>query len=55
LLVVVTPHFIQPLAPGDNATLPATVTPFLPPVEDKKKGDSGKQPEYVGPHGHQTP
>jgi pilus assembly protein CpaC len=54
LMVVITPHFIQPLAPGDNATLPATVAPFLPPVEDKNKHDN-KQPEYVGPHGHQVP
>jgi pilus assembly protein CpaC len=53
LLVVVTPHFIQPLAPGENPALPQAPEPFLGPVQEKK--GENKQPEYVGPHGHQEP
>ena len=53
LMVVVTPRFIQPLAPGEKAPLPETVTPFLPPVKDKNK--KNKKPEFVGPRGHQDP
>ncbi len=66
LLVVVTPRFVTPLAPGEQAALPQTVMPFLPTVaeqkaaqESKKKDkkstkDAGK-PEFVGPRGHEEP
>lgn len=54
LLVVITPHFVRPLAPGEKARLPQVEVPFLPTVEqekDKKKGVAA--PEFVGPSGHQ--
>ncbi|HEX4595771.1 MAG TPA: pilus assembly protein N-terminal domain-containing protein [Bryobacteraceae bacterium] len=60
LLVVVTPRFVAPLAPGEKASLPDIVAPFLPTVseqkavEDSKKKDKkdDKKPEFVGPRGH---
>ena len=66
LLVVVTPRFVAPLAPGEKANLPDIVAPFLPTVseqkavEDSKKKDKGakkddKKPEFVGPRGHEIP
>ena len=60
LLVVVTPRFVQPLAPGEKADLPATPVPFLLPVPEKtgkgkdQKSDDRK-PEFVGPRGHELP
>ncbi|PWT99666.1 MAG: type II and III secretion system protein [Terriglobia bacterium] len=67
LLVVVTPRFVKPLAPGENAALPEPVQPFLPTVAEEKaakeskkkekgakKNSSGK-PEFVGPRGHEVP
>ena len=68
LLVVITPRFVKALEPGDQAKLPVTALPFLPPVPEqqaKGKGKDGKknnsankkdaQPEFVGPHGYQVP
>jgi pilus assembly protein CpaC len=68
LLVVVTPRFVKPLAPGEKAALPETVAPFLPPVapQQSKKDTKGKKklkdappdptkPEFVGPRGHEVP
>ena len=65
LLVVVTPRFVKPVAPGENVPLPETVVPFLPTVaeqkaaEDNKKDKSGGKdqvkPEFVGPRGHEIP
>lgn len=61
LLVVITPHFVRPLGPGENAKLPDFLEPFLPPVaEQKAKQGKGKEPvatkpEFVGPRGHQEP
>jgi pilus assembly protein CpaC len=58
LMVVVTPHFVKPLAPGEQAPLPKPVVPFLgPPPEKKIKKDKkdDKKPEFVGPRGHQVP
>jgi len=64
LLVVVTPRFVRPLAPGENATLPETVAPFLPSVaeqkaaQDKKGKNAGQddqKPQFVGPRGHELP
>ncbi len=66
LLVVVTPRFVAPLAPGERVNLPDIVTPFLPTVADqqaakdsKKNGKNPKKdekkPEFVGPRGHEIP
>ncbi|MCC6538155.1 MAG: type II and III secretion system protein family protein, partial [Bryobacterales bacterium] len=63
LLVVVTPRFVKPVPAGETVKLPDTVEAFLPTVADekaaKKKGKDSKepkkQPEFVGPRGHQEP
>src|SRR5262249_6383634 len=56
LMVVVTPHFVRPLIPGEQAPLPKTVVPFLgPPVEKGEKDKKENKPEFVGPRGHQVP
>ncbi len=62
LLVVITPHFVRPLAPGEKAKLPTTLEAYLPTLDetkataDKKKKQKGsKEPAFVGPRGHQEP
>jgi pilus assembly protein CpaC len=56
LLVVITPHFVRPLSPDEKAKLPDMPSTFLPTVDQgKKKNSSNKEPEYVGPRGHQLP
>jgi pilus assembly protein CpaC len=68
LLVVITPHFVRPLAPGDTAKLPDMPQTFLPTAAaEEKKGKPAKgkgkaapatpsnQPEFVGPRGQQIP
>ncbi|MBK5295443.1 MAG: pilus assembly protein N-terminal domain-containing protein [Acidobacteriia bacterium] len=61
LLVVVTPRFVKPLLAGEEALLPDTVESYLPAVseqkavKDKGKKKQDKQPEFVGPRGHQPP
>jgi len=65
LLVVVTPHLVVPLAPGEKAALPETVEPFLPSVAEQKAAEEnqknqkankkGDKPEFVGPRGHELP
>ncbi|HLJ16918.1 MAG TPA: pilus assembly protein N-terminal domain-containing protein [Bryobacteraceae bacterium] len=61
LLVVITPHFVKPLANGEHAKLPDTPEPFMPTVaEEKAAADAKKkkkdpQPQFVGPRGHQEP
>ena len=64
LLVVVTPRFVKPVPAGETVKLPDTVEAFLPTVAEeraasKKKSkdskDPKKQPEFVGPRGHQEP
>ena len=59
LLVVITPHFVRPLAPNDNAKLPDMLEPWLPTLAEqqaaKDKKNNSKQPEFVGPRGHQEP
>jgi pilus assembly protein CpaC len=59
LLVVITPRFVRPLSPDEKAKLPDTIEPFLPTVEQEKAKKKGakdqKQPEFVGPRGHQEP
>lgn len=63
LLVVVTPRFVRPAPAGEEVKLPETIEAYLPTVaeekaaakkKDKKKKES-KQPEFVGPRGHQEP
>jgi pilus assembly protein CpaC len=57
LLVVITPRFVRPLTPEQRAQLPETVESFLPTVPEEKarKGKKSRQPEFVGPRGHQEP
>jgi pilus assembly protein CpaC len=63
LMVVVTPHIVQPLPPSEKAELPDIVAPYLPTVaeqrakknKNKNKKNDQKQPEYVGPRGHEVP
>jgi len=66
LLVVITPHFVRPLAADEKAKMPEVPVEFLPTVEAEKvkKGKKSKaaapaaatgQPEFVGPRGQQIP
>jgi pilus assembly protein CpaC len=61
LLVVVTPHFVNPVPAGQQVPLPETAVPFMPTIPEqrtaeKKKGKKDQpQPEYVGPRGHELP
>ena len=62
LLVLITPRFVKPMSADEQAKLPGIEVPFLPTVEqekatkDKKKKKKGsKDPEFVGPRGHQEP
>jgi pilus assembly protein CpaC len=59
LLVVVTPRLVRPLSPEEKAALPETLEPFLPPAAQEKarrgKPPEARQPEFVGPRGHQEP
>jgi pilus assembly protein CpaC len=65
LLVVVTPHFVKPIPPGEETRLPTTVVPYLLPVDPSKKSkcknstqtqtpDSSK-PAFAGPQGYVLP
>jgi pilus assembly protein CpaC len=62
LMVVVTPRFVKPLAPGEKVDLPVAPVPFLPSAASKKTGgpensvqSDDHKPEYVGPRGHEIP
>jgi pilus assembly protein CpaC len=58
LLVVITPHFVKALSPEERAKLPETIEPYLPSAAEEKlrsKKGAPKQPEFVGPRGHQEP
>jgi pilus assembly protein CpaC len=61
LLVVITPRFVRPLGPNESVRLPETIETYLPSaqeekVKDKKSSKKGsRQPEFVGPRGHQEP
>ncbi|MGC8792021.1 MAG: type II and III secretion system protein family protein [Bryobacteraceae bacterium] len=59
LLVVITPRFVRPLTPEEKVALPETIEPFLPPAGEEKAARGGKtrkrEPEFVGPRGHQEP
>jgi len=67
LLVVVTPHFVKPVPPGEEVRMPTTVVPYLLPIDPAKKGkgknttqtstqnqDSTK-PAFAGPQGYVLP
>jgi pilus assembly protein CpaC len=68
LLVVITPHIAQPIPAGEKPPEQIFVEPFLKTtaevqaLKDKaaaekagKKKKDGKDPEFVGPRGHQEP
>jgi pilus assembly protein CpaC len=70
LLVVITPHLAKPIPAGDKAETPVWVEPFLKSTAEEKalkdaiakakaakntKKKDGKDPEFVGPRGHQEP
>jgi pilus assembly protein CpaC len=59
LLVLVTPHFVRPIAPGEVTKTPDMPAAFLPTVAEekaKKKRKKGSQdPTFVGPRGHEEP
>lgn len=59
LLVVVTPRFVKPAAPGEAIQFPQPVEPFLPSSSEeaaaKNKKKSKQKPEFVGPRGHAEP
>lgn len=64
LLVVVTPKFVRPLAPGEKADLPTvedfqlTVQQMIDKKNAKKKGkskDTSDKPQVVGASGYQEP
>jgi len=59
LLVVVTPHFVKPVPPGEQLRLPTTVVPYLLPVAPKKGSKNATpdttKPEFVGPQGYVLP
>ena len=55
LVVVVTPHFVKPLAVGEKPKLPDIVVPYLPPVGEENAKKDKKKPEFVGPRGYQVP
>jgi pilus assembly protein CpaC len=65
LLVVVTPHFVKPVPPGEELRLPTTVVPYLLPIAPKKGKNGTTQtqtstqdntkPQFVGPQGYVLP
>ena len=68
LLVMITPHLIQPMPPGEKPDLPVWAEPFLKSTHEvqamkdaaeaakkKKKSKDTQDPEFAGPRGHQEP
>jgi pilus assembly protein CpaC len=60
LMVVITPHLVKALPPGEMPKMPIFTVPFLPPPKEdvKKKKKSTKpddKPAFVGPVGHEIP
>lgn len=60
LLVVITPRFVRPVAPGEPIRLPDYLEPFLPSVSEEKarkkeKSEAPPEPVYVGPKGQLEP
>jgi pilus assembly protein CpaC len=56
LLVLITPHFVKPIAADDKAKLLEYPITFLPSSEEvKAKKDGKKAAQFVGPRGEQEP
>jgi pilus assembly protein CpaC len=61
LLVLITPRFVKPLPVGEHAKVPDMMETFLPSVAeqksaaDKKHKKGSKDPQFVGPRGHEEP
>lgn len=55
LLVVITPHFVKPLPPGENAVLPEFPVKEISPVKTGRKKAGKDAAEFVGPRGYQYP
>jgi pilus assembly protein CpaC len=55
LLVVVTPHFVKPLKPGEKAPMPEFPSTFLPDVLPRTDKNGKTTGDFVGPRGHQEP
>jgi pilus assembly protein CpaC len=56
LIVLITPHFVKPLSPDEQAKLPDFPITFLPTTaEEKAKKTGTKGAEFVGPRGEQEP
>jgi pilus assembly protein CpaC len=50
LLVLITPNFVKPFAPGDNPSLPQFPEPFL----GDQPAQTGSTPAFIGPRGNDT-
>ncbi|MBI3207692.1 MAG: pilus assembly protein N-terminal domain-containing protein [Candidatus Solibacter usitatus] len=67
LLVVITPRFIKPMAPGEKPDMPGMLEEFLPSAKQVKeqldakkkkketKDNKKQKPTFVGPRGQQKP
>jgi pilus assembly protein CpaC len=57
LLVLITPHFVKPLAADEKAKMLDFPVNFLPTAEEEKAKKDGnkKGAEFVGPRGEQEP
>ncbi len=52
LLVLITPSFVKPYAPGEQPSLPAFPEKFL---ESGRPESKAGKPAFVGPRGHESP
>ena len=52
LLVVITPRFVKPYAPGETVPLPQFPADF---IDGKAPSQVPGQPKFVGPRGHDSP
>ena len=56
LMVVITPHLVKPLPPGEMPKMPIFTVPFIaPPKEPVKKNKKSTKPAFVGQTGHEIP
>ena len=55
LLVVVTPRFVKPFAPGQQASMPEFPVPFLNSTPDNSGGAPAGEPVFTGPIGLESP
>jgi pilus assembly protein CpaC len=53
LIVVVTPRFVHPMAPGEKTPLPKYPMDFMDKYNPSK--EPGKKGQFVGPRGHEDP